>query len=102
MKEHLVYKGLQKPLIYKGFKGRYIYWGVGFLLSGFVLAGIVGAVFNLGIGALTMIIVTVGGIYYTSQKQKGGLYDKKRNKNEIYIISNNLKHITKNEKKEKI
>lgn len=99
MKEYKVYKGLQKPLVFKGFKGRYIYWGAGFLISGFVLAGVVGAIFNLGIGVLTMIIVSVGGIFYTSQRQKGGLYDKKRNKNEIYIISNNIKHISKNGKR---
>lgn len=97
MKQYALYKGLQKPLVYKGFKGRYIYWGIGSLVAGMVVAGILGAIFNLVIGAISMIAIAVGGIYYTSTKQKGGLHDKTRNKGEIYIIKNNLKHISRNE-----
>lgn len=91
MKTYLVYKGLQKPLIFKGFKGRYIYWGAGAIIGGFIAAGLIGAIFNLFMGAGAMLVITVGGIFYISQKQKGGLYDKKRSKGEYYIMGNNLK-----------
>ena len=42
-----VYKGLQKPLIFKGFKGKFIYWGIASLLAGLVF------------GALTMTLINM-------------------------------------------
>ena len=35
-----IYKGLQKPLVFRGFKGKYIYWGLGSLLAGLVLGAL--------------------------------------------------------------
>lgn len=96
-----VYKGLQKPLIFRGFKGRYIAWGIGSIILGVVSAGIIGVVFNLIAGFFALVTISVGGIFYTSIKQKGGLYDKKRSNGEIYIIPNNIKY-TKHVKKKKV
>jgi hypothetical protein len=45
-------------------------------------------------------VVTGGGIFYTSQRQKNGLYDKTRN-NSIYVFKVNLRGI-RNVKKENI
>ncbi len=87
-----IYKGLQKPLVYKGFKGRYMYWAIGFVILGLFLAGVIGTVFNLVAGVIIMAVIAGGGIYYTSQKQKNGLYDKKRDKG-IYVLRVNLRGI---------
>jgi hypothetical protein len=100
MHEYSIYKGLQKPLVYKGFKGRYMYWTIGFIILGLVLAGLIGAVFNLLAGITVMTIVAGGGVYYTSQKQKKGLHDKRLDKG-IYVFHVNLRG-TRNVKKESI
>ncbi len=95
-----LYKGLQKPLVFKGFKGRYIYWAMGLIVLGVVLTALFGMLFNFFIGALMFVIVTVGGIFYTSQRQKRGLHDKTRHKT-IYILKVNLRG-NRNVKKENI
>ncbi|MFV0593958.1 MAG: hypothetical protein ACK5M7_21485 [Draconibacterium sp.] len=95
-----IYKGLQKPLVFKGFKGRYIYWAVSFIVSGIVLTALIGTIFNVLTGVFVFAIITGGGIFYTSQKQKNGLYDKTRN-NAIYVFKVNLRGI-RNVKKENI
>lgn len=87
-----VYKGLQKPLVYKGFKGRYMYWAIGFVVLGLFLGGIFATLVNIVVGVLTMAIAFGGGIFYTSQKQKGGLYDKTRTMG-IYVHRTNLRGI---------
>jgi|SRR5690606_2897667 len=91
-KSYAVYKGLQKPLVYRGFKGRYIYWVVGSVVSGIFLGGAVMSFVNMVCGAIIMICCFAGGIYYTTQKQKAGLYDKTRDKG-IYVHKVNLRGI---------
>ena len=77
-KEHLsynVYKGLQKPLIFKGFKGKFIYIGGACItLASFMWGGI------------TLVIVMFGGLGITSQLQRKGLHRKDKRKG-IYIVS---------------
>lgn len=92
MKTFSVYKGLQKPLVYKGFKGRYMYWAIGFILLGLVLGAIILTTVNIVVGLIAMAAIFGGGIYYTSQRQKGGLYDKTRS-NGIYVHRTNLRGI---------
>ncbi len=87
-----VYKGLQKPLVYKGFKGRYMYWAIGSVAAGLFLGGIVATIINFVVGLMLMAVVFGGGIFYTSQKQKSGLYDKTRNFG-IYVHKTNLRGI---------
>jgi hypothetical protein len=82
-----VYKGLQKPLIFKGFKGKFIYWGLASLLSGLVLGALTMSLINMWLGALVLIGCIVGGLLFTASKQKGGLHDKSRSKS-IYILNN--------------
>lgn len=91
MKEYNVYKGLQKPLIFKGFKGKYIYWGISSLIIGLVLGALFVALVNMIVGVFVLVIVAVGGIFYTSTKQKGGLHSKNRSKG-LYIIPPNFKY----------
>lgn len=73
-----VYKGLQKPLTFKGFKGKFIYWGVGSLLLGLVVGSVTMALVNMYAGVLVLIGIIAGGLIYTFNKQKGGLHDKAR------------------------
>jgi hypothetical protein len=85
-----VYKGLQKPLIFKGFKGKFIYWGVGSLLLGLVCGSVTMAVINMYFGALVLIGIIAGGLFYTFTKQKSGLHEKSRARG-IYIHESSLK-----------
>ncbi|HMI04860.1 MAG TPA: hypothetical protein VK541_20395 [Pedobacter sp.] len=73
-----VYKGLQKPLVYKGFAGKFIYWGIACLLAGLVLGSLVMALFSLFLGVIVLAGCTCGGLYYTASQQKKGLHQKTR------------------------
>ncbi|RYZ37861.1 MAG: plasmid transfer protein [Sphingobacteriales bacterium] len=77
-KRYAVYKGLQKPLIFKGFKGKFIYWGIGSLLAGLVCGALTMSLVNMWLGAVVLAGIIAGGLFYTAGKQKGGLYDKNR------------------------
>ena len=92
-KKFAVYKGLQKPLVFKGFQGKFIYWGVGILLGGLVLGAITMALVNMWLGALVLAGSITGGLLYLAGKQKKGLHSKTRSR-EILIHSSNLKNIS--------
>ena len=86
VRRYAVYKGLQKPLIFKGFKGKFIYWGLGSVLSGLVSGALIMSLVNMWLGAIALVGCMVGGLFYTAGKQKGGLHDKSRAKS-IYILN---------------
>lgn len=81
-----VYKGLERPLIYKGFRGKFIYWGIGAVLSGLVLGSVTMAVVNMWLGALVLVGFIAGGLVYIASRQKRGLHDKARHRG-IYLVS---------------
>lgn len=85
-RKYPVYKGLQKPLIFKGFKGKFIYWGLGFLLAGLVLGALTMSLINMWLGALVLTGCIVGGLLFTAGKQKGGLHAKSR-RTGIHILN---------------
>jgi len=85
-----MYKGLQKPLVFKGFSGRYIYWGVGTILTALITGILCFIIFNKAVGFLVIAIILGSGLYYTSSKQKKGLYSKKADNNIIFIIPNRI------------
>jgi hypothetical protein len=91
-KRFAIYKGLQKPLIFRGFKGKFIYWGLGSLLAGLVLGALTMSLVNMWLGAMVLIATIVGGLFYIAGKQKKGLHDKSRAKG-VYIHPVNLKNI---------
>ncbi len=64
------------PLVLKGFKGRYIYWGLGLLLSSFILATILVVTIHIVVGILFMLVYLGTGLYFLSVKQKAGMYSK--------------------------
>ena len=80
-----LYKGLKKPLVFFGLKGKYIFYAVGVIGSG-VIAALVLSKFGL-LGSLLGLVVTAGGIYFIFKRQdKYGLYDKTKNFNQIFIF----------------
>jgi hypothetical protein len=78
MKRYAVYKGLQKPLMFKGFKGKFIYWGVGCLLAGLVFGALTMTLVNGWLGALVLVGCIASGLFYIAGRQKKGLHVKTR------------------------
>ena len=87
-----VYKGLQKPLVYRGFKGKYIYWGVGALLAGLVMGALTMALVNMWLGLIVLISGIAGGLVFIAAKQKKGLHIKSRPRS-IFIHRVNFKKL---------
>lgn len=94
-----IYKGLQKPLIYKGFQGKFIGWGIASLVLGLVLGGVVGSLTDMAFGALLTVGTIAGGLYFTSRQQKKGLHNKTRHRG-VFLPPTNLTqyHHAKTEK----
>lgn len=89
-KEHLsynVYKGLQKPLIFKGFKGKFIYIGGACIISALLLCAIVSTLASFMWGGITLVIVMFGGLGITSKLQRKRTSQEKINEKGIYIVS---------------
>lgn len=95
-REFNLYKGLQKPLVFRSFKGKYIYYGVGSILLGLLGTMVVSSLVNIWYGLLTMAIVLGGGLTYTGIMQKKGLHSKKRDLG-IYIINHKYHRNVKKE-----
>jgi len=69
-----------------------MYWTIGFVALAILLAGLVGAIIHFAAGIVTMAVVAGGGIFYTSRKQKTGLYDKIRHRG-VYVFQTNLRGV---------
>jgi len=89
-KEFNVYRGLQRPLIFKSLKGKFIYWGMGCLLLAFVCAILLATLIHVAIGAIGLIVIALGGMFLILSKQKNGLHDKTRSSG-TYIITPQFK-----------
>ncbi len=98
-RQYAVYKGLQKPLVFRGFKGRFIYWGLASLLLGLVAGALTMSLINLWCGALVLAGSILGGLSYTGRSQKKGLYSKSRARG-VYVHPLNLKKIKCNASKD--
>lgn len=81
-----VYKGLQKPLVFQSFKGKFIYWGAGFAVLSLVNAIVFNFIGGYMVGGLSMLTTLGGGLYFTAQRQKKGLHNKTKSKG-IYIVT---------------
>ncbi|MBS1549081.1 MAG: DUF4133 domain-containing protein [Bacteroidetes bacterium] len=80
-----LYKGLKKPLVFFGLKGKYIFYAIGVIGSG-VISALVLSKFGL-LDSLLGLAVTAGGVYLIFKRQdKHGLYDKTKNFNQIFIF----------------
>ncbi len=89
--DYPVFKGLQRPLEFLGFQGRYIYWAAG-TAGGAIVAFIIGYVavgFVVALVACT-VILAFGGVM-TFIKQRKGLHSKNEEKG-IFIFAHS-RHI---------
>lgn len=81
------YKGLQKPLVFKMFKGRFIYVALGVLVGAMLMAMIVSIIWSLVVGLITFLVGGLGGLAVALMNQKkNGLYRKNKNQG-VFIIS---------------
>ena len=86
-----LYKGLKKPLVFFGLKGKYIFYAVG-VIGGGVIAALILSKFGL-LGSLLGLAITAGGVYFIFKRQdKHGLYDKTKNFNQIFIFPKRVHH----------
>lgn len=85
-RKYSVYKGLQRPIVFKGLKGHYIFIAFGLALGSlfvFMIATLIGGFL---IGALSMAVFVFGGIIAMAiYQRKNGLYNKNIRKG-IYIM----------------
>lgn len=82
-----VYKGLQKPLIFKAFKGKFIYYGLGVLVGSLAIGIILIVSISIYVGAIVLVGGIIGGLLFIASKQKKGLHTKDKSKG-IYIVTN--------------
>ncbi len=84
--DYPVFKGLQKPLEFMGFQGRYIYWAagtVGGAIVGFIIAYcLVGFV----VGLAVLVVAISAGAALIFLKQRKGLHTKKIDQG-VYIYA---------------
>lgn len=67
-----VYRGLQKPLVFKSFKGRYIYWGLGSILVALISAMLISSIINMLAGITSMTMILGIGLGTTAYYQRQG------------------------------
>lgn len=84
--DYPVFKGLQRPLEFLGFQGRYIYWAaatIGGAILGFIIFYIVfGFIVAL---VVATVLLAVGGVL-TFVKQRKGLHSKSEEKG-VFIFA---------------
>jgi hypothetical protein len=93
-----LYKGLQRPLVFKFFRGRFIYWALGSLVAGIITGGIISAVVSSLAGFITLLGVSIPLLMYTVHTQRKGLYSKRRYRNVCMIAPRykTVRHVKKN------
>lgn len=81
-----VYKGLQKPLVFKTYKGRYIYWIAGGLFASFILCVILCVAVGYLYGGIALIGGSIGVVSFVNKKQKGGIHPKTKTRGVMNVI----------------
>lgn len=76
MDTYKIFRGVQKPIEFKGFKGKYIYLGLGGGFAVMVLCGVLFATFGFLPGIGCLLTGLPGWFFYLSRKQKRGLTSK--------------------------
>jgi uncharacterized membrane protein len=94
---YALYKGLQRPLVFKFFRGKFIYWALGSIVAGILAGGAISAFISSVLGIVVMVFISVPLLFYTISKQKKGLYTKTTD-NFIGIIKPNFTPINETEK----
>lgn len=91
-KQFSIYKGLQKPFVFYGFKGKFVYWGGASIVLSLVLGGIIGCITKMYLGLAICACGATGGIFFTSQQQKKGLHFKTRYRG-VFQFGNDFKKL---------
>ena len=81
-----VYRGLQRPLIFKGLKGKFIYIGGACVVVSLLSASIISTTTSFMWGGIALLVTMFGGLGITIQLQKKGLHNKDKRKG-IFIVS---------------
>ncbi len=97
-KQFPIYRGLQKPLIYRGFQGKFIGWAIASLVLSLVLGGTIGSMTWKFLGVFIGVGGFVGGLMFTSHQQKKGLYFKTRHRG-VFQFGNDFKKLRNGSKK---
>ena len=71
-----LYKGLQKPLVFKSFKGQYIYWAVAVAFGSFILTVILSTSISITAGIIGLVVSSLLGMFIVLAKQRGGPHNK--------------------------
>lgn len=89
------YKGLKKPFVFKGYKGKFIYYaGAGLLIS--LVVGAIGTSFSILIGLGAMVVGVVLTLFVTNHLQKTkGLFNKTKQNNILWVHLNRMKKKSK-------
>lgn len=78
--EYKTSRGMQLPLEFFGFRGRYIIWGIIVIaltvVAFFAVSVLIGALIALGVA----VVFLAAGMGYTLYRQKKGQYSKKEEK----------------------
>lgn len=91
-KSFFLYKGLKKPLVFKGLKGKYIYYAGGSFAGTMVLGIILSKVIGFFIGIVLALGIGAGLIWNVFRLQKTkGLFNKTLTKNEIFMMPVRIK-----------
>lgn len=86
-----IYRGVQRPIMFKELKGRFIYIGGGVLAGSLVLLLILSKIIGIVLGFLSGIGIAFFGLFLVYKEQKKGLYKKTNDDNKIFIVKNRMK-----------
>ncbi|WP_068596984.1 DUF4133 domain-containing protein [Vaginella massiliensis] len=90
---YYLYKGLKKPLVFFGLKGKYILYAVITIGGGVLLTMVISSIIGL-FGTLLGVVLTAGGVYLVFRIQdKKGLYNKTKNNNQVFVFPKKMKKL---------
>ena len=88
--EYPIFRGLQRPLEFMGFQGRYIYWAAA--TAGAAIVGFILAYCLLGFlaGLIVLVVALCTGAALIFLKQQKGLHSKRNDKG-VFILARTLR-----------
>ena len=71
-----LYRGLQKPLVFKGLKGRYIFIGAGAGIGSLLVSILCSTMIGLAVGGIALFMCAGLSFFFIMRAQAKGLHDK--------------------------
>lgn len=81
------YKGLQKPLVFKMFKGRYIYIALGTLVGAFLIGILMGIIISMSVGVVVLLVLGLGGLFAVLMSQRSNGLHQKDKRQGVFIVT---------------